>query len=116
MTRKKNGENVGPGLAATEPVLRVSEHRLKPVPPKELETADEEFALVDHFLGEMVVELDEELFVVDDFVAPGFVVKMLQRVEFFFGKIEAVPLHVFVIGHPADGGFAALGTNTGAIH
>ena len=36
-----------------------------------LQAADEEFALVDHFFGEMVVKLDEKLFVVDDFVLPS---------------------------------------------
>ena len=37
-----------------------------------LQAADEEFALEDHLCGEVVVEGDEELFVVDDLALPGF--------------------------------------------
>ena len=37
-----------------------------------LQAADEEFALEDHLGGEVVVEGDEELFVVDDLALPGF--------------------------------------------
>src|SRR5438552_15269210 len=55
----------------------------------------------------MVVELDEELFVADDFAVPGFAIELLHFVEFFLGKIEAAPFHVPVVGHPADGSFAA---------
>lgn len=35
-----------------------------------LQATDEEFAFVDHFFRKMVVELDEEFFVVDDFALP----------------------------------------------
>src|ERR1041384_4961848 len=80
-----------------------------------LQPADEEFAFIDHFLGEMVVELDEELFVFDDFVAPRFVLKVLQSVEFFFWEIETFPFLVLVVGHPANGSFTALGADTSAI-
>src|SRR5205814_1074267 len=80
-----------------------------------LQAADEEFAFVDHFFWETVVELDEELFVFDDFAAPGFAAEILELVEFFLGEIEAAPFHIFVIGHPADGSFAALGADARAI-
>jgi hypothetical protein len=36
----------------------------------------------------MVVELDEEFFVVYDFVAPGSIVKFLKRFKFFAWEIE----------------------------
>ena len=52
------------------------------------QAADEEFAFVDHFFGEMVVELDEEFFVVDDFVLPGGALEFLEFVEFLFRETE----------------------------
>ena len=81
-----------------------------------LQTADEKFAFVDHFFGEMVVKLDEELFVVDDFVFPGGAIDGLQLVELLFGKVQALPFHVAVFGDPADGGFAGFGTDPGAVY
>src|SRR5450755_2550354 len=39
-----------------------------------LEAADQEFALVDHFFGEMVVEFDKEFFVTDYFAVPVFAI------------------------------------------
>src|SRR5438445_3035418 len=81
-----------------------------------LQATDEEFAFVDHFFREMVVEFDEELFVVDDFTAPGFAVEFLESVEFLARKIQAGPFHIVVIGHPADGSFAALGAYAGTVH
>ncbi len=38
-----------------------------------------------------------------------------SAVEFFAREIEAVPFHVFVIGHPADGRFAAKRAAAGAV-
>ncbi len=46
-----------------------------------LQAADEEFALVDHLRGQVVVEVDEELFVADDFVLPAGAVDLLELVE-----------------------------------
>ena len=50
-----------------------------------LEAADEEFALVDHLGGEMVVEEEEELFVVHDFAAPGGAVDFLSSSKVLVG-------------------------------
>src|SRR5262245_28578845 len=64
----------------------------------------------------MVVELDEEFFVVDDFVLPGGALEFLEFVEFLFREIQAVPFHVAVVRDPADGGFAGFGADPGAIN
>ncbi len=47
-----------------------------------LHPANQEFALVDEFLGQVALEVQEELFVRKDFLAPGGAVEVLQLVEF----------------------------------
>jgi len=81
-----------------------------------LEAADEEFAFVDHLWWEVVVEQEEELFVAHDFFVPGGAVYVLELVEFGLGHVEAVPVHVFVVRGPADGGFFALGAAADAVY
>src|SRR5262245_8979549 len=102
------------GGSSTNAASRPGRGRQKAAP--KLQAADKEFAFVDHLLGEMVMELNAELFVVNDFVLPGGTIDGLQLVELTFGKVEAVPFHVAVFGNPADGGLAGLGADAGAIH
>src|SRR5437867_12870482 len=52
---------------------------------------------------------------IDDFAVPGFALEFLELVESFLGKIEPAPFHVFVVGHPADGSFAAKSASADAI-
>jgi hypothetical protein len=46
-----------------------------------LDAADEEFALVDHLVGKMVVQREEELLMPDDLLAPGVPFHRLERFE-----------------------------------
>src|ERR1039458_5343195 len=62
----------------------------------------------------MVVEVDEELFVVHDFALPGRGIDVLELVErlaqFSFVGVEPGPAYVFEVGSPADGRFLRLRT------
>ena len=72
-----------------------------------LEAADQEFALVDHLWGEMVVEGEEELFVAHDLLFPLRAVDGLEGVEGFAREVEALPVDVVEVRGPANGGFFA---------
>src|SRR5689334_24175119 len=41
-------------------------------------SANQQLALKDHFFRQMVLELDEKLFVIEHFLAPGIPIKCLQ--------------------------------------
>ena len=60
----------------------VRERRRGPLQP-----ADQQFALVDHFRRQMVVQIDEQLLVVDDFRAPGGAIEGLQLLELLLRKL-----------------------------
>ena len=77
--------------------------------------ADEEFALVDHLGRQMIVEVDEELFVADDLSAPELAVDGLQLLKLLTREFEAFPMDVFVVRSPADGGLVAECAAMGAI-
>jgi len=52
-----------------------------------------------------------------DFVAPGFIVKLLEGFKFLARVIEAGPFHVIVVGHPANGPFSrAKARDASAVH
>ena len=55
------------------------------------------------------MQIDEELFVPDDFVAPPVAVDGFKCGEIVMGEVEAGPLDVFIARDPADGGFLAEG-------
>src|SRR4051812_27528855 len=63
----------------------------------------------------MVMELDEEFFVSDDFLAPGSSVELHEFIEVFAREIEAGPVDVFVPRHPADGSLAAATVTLNAL-
>ena len=80
-----------------------------------LQTADQEFALVDHFFWQVVVEFDEKFFVAYDLAGPLAAIEFLQRVKLFWSEGQALPFHVRVAGHPADGSFVAERTAFDAV-
>ncbi len=49
-----------------------------------LQAADQEFAFIDHFGWDVVVDCDEEFFVADDFAFPLFAVDFLKDFEVGF--------------------------------
>jgi hypothetical protein len=44
--------------------------------------ADQQFTIIDHFLGQTIVKIDEELLVFDDFPSPSVPVEFLELAEF----------------------------------
>src|SRR5579863_3448602 len=76
-----------------------------------LQAADQQLSLVHHFFRQVVVQLDEQLFVVNHFMFPGVAVERLQFIEPLLRKIEAGPFHIAVIGNPADRGLAGFGAH-----
>src|SRR5580700_1121426 len=81
-----------------------------------LHAADEEFAFEDEFLREMSVQVEEKLLLINDFLAPGVAVHLLEFLELLLRKIQSVPVDVFVAWLPAEGGFFAEGTPASAVH
>src|ERR1700738_1955298 len=81
-----------------------------------LQTADEEFPLVDHLGWEVVVEEEEEFLVAHDFLLPLGAVDGLEGVPGRAREGEAIPIDVFEVGGPADWGFFALGAAADAVH
>ena len=55
------------------------------------DAADQQFALVNNLGRQMVVEFDEQLFVADHFLAPGFAIEGLSSSNFSLGK--SMPFH-----------------------
>src|ERR1700738_3122692 len=80
-----------------------------------LQTADEEFPLVDHLGWEVVVEEEEEFLVAHDLLLPLGAVDGLEGVPGRAREVEAIPIDVFEVGGPADGGFFALGAAADAV-
>ena len=75
---------------------------------RRLESADQQFALVDHLRRQVVVEVDEELLVADDFACARPRGRLLELVECARAEnVEAGPVDVLVVGRPADGRFLA---------
>src|SRR5665213_1766491 len=67
----------------------------------ELQPADQQLPLVDHLRRQVIVEHDEQLIVVHDFILPLGAVDGLEVGELFAGHVEAFPVHVFVVRGPA---------------
>src|SRR5580700_11860205 len=81
-----------------------------------LQAANEEFAFVDEFLWQMIVQVEEKLLMPNNFPAPGGAVEALELLEFLLWKIQSNPVDVFVARLPADGGLLAEGTAASALH
>src|SRR5665213_768413 len=80
-----------------------------------LESADQELPLVDHLRREMVVDEQEELFVVHHLAPPLGTVNGLELVEGFAREGKPIPVNILVVGCPADGGLFAQGAATDSI-
>ena len=72
------------------------------VPPSS-HPADQQFPLVDQFLGQVRVQVDEEFFVAQHLGPPGGAIEGLEFVKLLLREVEAGPIDVFVAGQPADG-------------
>src|ERR1700736_6377991 len=83
---------------------------------RSLQAANEEFAFVNEFLWQMIVQVEEKLFMPNNFPAPGGPIQALEFIEFFLWKIQSIPADVFVARLPAHGGLLAERTATGALH
>lgn len=68
-----------------------------------LHAADQQLAFVDEFLGEVRSQVEKQLFVGQDFLAPRLAIEGLQFVEFLLRKTKTGPVDVVVARHPADG-------------
>ena len=81
-----------------------------------LQAANEEFAFVDEFLRKMIVQVEEKLLMPNNLPAPGGAVQALEFLEFLLGKIQSIPVDVFVARLPPDGGLLAEGTAASTLH
>src|SRR5580692_11716702 len=77
-----------------------------------LQPADQQFAFVNDLRRQMIVQLDKEFLVADHFRAPRVAVKGLQLVEALLRELQAGPMDVLVVRHPADGRLARDGAAT----
>ena len=57
-----------------------------------LQPANEQFAFVDHLRRQVIVQIDEQLFMADDLSAPGLAIDFLQLFEFLARIIKALPV------------------------
>src|SRR5450631_407303 len=64
----------------------------------------------------MIVQVEEKLFVPNNFPAPGSTIQALEFLEFFLWKIQSFPAKVFVARLPTNGGLLAERTAAGALH
>src|ERR1039458_638384 len=81
-----------------------------------LQAADQQFPLVDHLRGQMIVQVDKELFVSHHFFVPCLPVDGLQFVEALLGIVEPSPIDIFIGGQPADRRFLGQGTAANAVY
>jgi hypothetical protein len=63
----------------------------------------------------MMMQVDEQLFVSDDFGPPRSGIEPLQLIESGAWEIKSGPINVLVSRHPADGCLFTDGTTTGAL-
>ena len=80
------------------------------------DTADQQFALVDHLRRQVVVQVDEQFLVAEDFLAPRGAVHFLHLLEILAREVESRPFHVVEVGRPADGRLLAAYATVHAIH
>ena len=83
--------------------------------PIPLQAADQQFPLVDELLAKMIVQVEEEFFVADDFLAPCAAVHALEFLKRGLREVEPLPVHVFVVRLPAKWCFFREGTTAHAI-
>src|SRR5690606_31463423 len=76
-------------------------------PAGRLQPADEELALVEHFLWQVVVQVEEEFLVANQLLPPGRAIDGLQLLEGFARIIDSRPVDVIVPWLPADWRFLA---------
>src|SRR3954470_10012987 len=80
-----------------------------------LEPADQQLAFVNDFTWQVIMQINEELFVANHFGTPGSAVYSLQLFELLTREIETLPFNVFVPGHPADRRLTANRAAPGAV-
>src|SRR5579863_1965080 len=81
-----------------------------------LQAADKQLALIYHLGRQVVMQGDEELFVLHYFSSPRDAINVLQPIEKRPRKVQTVPLDVVVIGGPADRRFPGHGTSAYTIN
>src|ERR1700760_4153283 len=64
----------------------------------------------------MIVQVEEQLLMPNNFPAPGGAVQALEFLEFLLGKIQSIPVDVFVARLPADSRLLAEGTAPSTLH
>src|SRR6185312_7755228 len=70
---------------------------------------------INDFGREVIVKVDEEVFVTDYLGAPRCTVKMLEFIEILTRKRHSGPSDVLMTWHPADGGLAASSPTVRAV-
>ena len=83
--------------------------RPMPVHQLHLQPADQQFPFVDHLRRKMIMEIDEQLFMLDYFSFPGFAVDVLQPLESILRKVKTFPMNVLIVRRPADRRFSGHG-------
>src|SRR5688500_13138725 len=63
----------------------------------------------------MIMKVDKQLFMPDQFLLPRSPVNCLKLLEIFAGKIEAAPIDGFIVGRPADRRLLALRAPANAV-
>src|SRR5215471_8460656 len=65
--------------------------------------ANQQLPLINHLGWQAIVQIEKELFMPQDFLAPGSAIKGLQRCKLIFREIQSLPFDVVVVRRPADG-------------
>src|SRR5262249_46301093 len=81
-----------------------------------LQATDKQLAFVDHFGGEMIVQMQEQLLVTEHFRRPQFAIEGLELLELLLLKIEPAPFDILVPRRPADRRLASERATAYPIH
>src|ERR1039458_10252979 len=78
--------------------------------------ADQQLPLVNHLRWQMVVHIDEQLFVPNQLLAPRRAIHFLHLVELRARNVDPRPFHIVVVGRPANGRLLALRASMHPVH
>src|SRR5882672_4488884 len=80
------------------------------LPPLRSQSADEEFAFINHFWRQAVMQRDKQFLVADDLSLPQLAIDGFKLLKLFPRKFESVPDDVGVLRNPADRRLGSLHT------